>query len=80
VRGLDAHITGGRYSSCPMRVRCAECDEWTAVVAETEYGATTWTPEECGNPNCGAAFEGDEDWVDDEPPEPEPRDYDEEDR
>lgn len=68
LSGYDAWATGGRYSAAPMRVECSACGEWTPVVAETEYGATTWTPEECSN--CGEPFDGDERWEDDEPPEP----------
>lgn len=67
MRGLDAWITGGRYSSSRGDVICP-CGETTHVTAETEYGSITWTPEECKN--CGRVFEGDEEWIDDEPPEP----------
>lgn len=64
---LDRWITGGRYSAAPGWVTCKSCNERSAVLAETEYGATTWSPEEC--PKCGAEFSGDETWEDDEPPE-----------
>lgn len=67
MRGLDAWITGGRFSTSRGRVTCAACGEETLVVTETEYGSTTWEPNECA---CGVEFDGDEPWVDDEPPEP----------
>jgi hypothetical protein len=73
MRGLDAWITGGRYNASQGLVTCPSCEEQTAVTAETEYGATTWTPEECKH--CGAAFSGDEPWEDDEPPEPDPHQH-----
>jgi len=66
--GYDAWKTSGRYSSCPMVVFC-KCGESTPVVAETEYGCTTWSPEECSS--CGEEFTGEEDWTVDEGPEPE---------
>jgi len=68
---LDRWITGGRYSSCAMQVTCPACGEETFVVSETEYGSTEWNPAECGNKACGREFTGDEDWREDEPPEPE---------
>lgn len=68
MRGLDAWITSGRYSKEMLRVKCSECDEYTSVTAETEYGATDWDRDACFH--CGAAFEGDEDTELDEPPEP----------
>jgi hypothetical protein len=64
---LDRYITGGRYSAAAGLVTCP-CGEQVAVEAETEYGTTTWSPEEC--PKCGRAFDGDEPWVDDEGPQP----------
>lgn len=67
MRGLDAWITGGRYSSSRGDVTCP-CGEVTLVTMETEYGSTTWEPGEC---KCGREFEGDEPWVDDEPDYPE---------
>ena len=57
---LDNHITSGRYRSEYLLVTCFNCRNNTVVEAETEYGATTWTPEECSN--CLEPFEGDEDW------------------
>jgi hypothetical protein len=72
MRGLDAWITGGRYSRTDALVTCPECDEQTPVVMETEYGATEWSRDACGS--CGREFTGDERWEDDEPPEPEPPD------
>ena len=72
MRGLDAWITSGRYSSSLLLVTCSACGDETTVTAETEYGATTWTPEECRH--CGHAFDGDEDWREDEPPDPDPYD------
>lgn len=65
--GLDAWITSGRYSSCPMQVTCEGCGERTFVTAETEYGMTTWSPEECAH--CGRGFTGDEDWEEDYGPD-----------
>jgi hypothetical protein len=65
VDGLDAWITSGRYSSSPGWVTCSKCGEDTAVLSETEYGMSTWTPEECKH--CKAEFTGDEAWADDEP-------------
>jgi ribosomal protein S27E len=76
VSAYDRWATGGRYSTDRLWVECPDCEERTAVLAETEYGTTTWTPEECKT--CGRAFLGDERWEDDEPPEPDddPDDYD----
>lgn len=65
---LDRHITGGRYRKQPIRVECGECGEWTSVLAETEYGTTEWTPDECSS--CHAEFTSESKWEDDEPPEP----------
>jgi hypothetical protein len=67
MRGLDAWITSGRYSKDLIVVTCPTCETDTPVVAETEYGATEWSPGECSK--CGRSFEGDEQWVEDEPPE-----------
>jgi hypothetical protein len=61
MRGLDAWITGGRYSRDEGQVTCEKCGAATGVTSESEYGMTTWTPEECSK--CGAEFTGDEDWV-----------------
>ena len=47
ARDLDSYITGGRYHSEYLIVTCSECEEHTIVLAETEYGSTWWTPEEC---------------------------------
>lgn len=69
--GYDAWATGGRYVKSLILVHCEECDQATPVVAETEYGAETWTPDECRH--CGATFPDDAEWVDDEPPEPDHR-------
>lgn len=62
---LDRWITGGRYSRVLIVVTCPACEEQTPVEAETEYGVTTWSPEECRA--CGREFDGDETWADDEP-------------
>ncbi len=70
---LDRHITGGHYSKALLLVTCP-CGEQTAVDAESEYGMTTWSPEEC--PKCLRGFDGDEPWEDDEGPDPD-RAYDE---
>lgn len=72
---LDRYITGGRYSSERLLVACPGCGETTPVDAESEYGATTWSPEEC--PKCGREFEGDEKFEADEGPDVE---YDYQDR
>jgi hypothetical protein len=71
--GYDAWRTGGRYRSSLGYVTCPGCDEATAVTYEEEYGAGSWTPEECKY--CGRAFEGDEAWEDDDGPDPD-RAYD----
>lgn len=67
---LDRWITSGRYEKELLRVTCPECREASAVTAETEYGATTWIPEEC--PSCGAEWGDDPAYEPDEPPEPDP--------
>lgn len=64
---LDRHITGGRYSADQLLVTCGHCGEKTTVVAETDYGMTTWSPEECTNKKCNELFNGDEEWDEDEP-------------
>lgn len=74
--GYDAWRTGGDYSKQLLVVLCPECDEWTPVKAETEYGSTYWTPEECKH--CDHSFTGDETWESDEGPDPYDR-YEEED-
>ncbi len=65
MNGLDAYITGGRYSSQPLVATCKACGETSAVLAETEYGATYWTPEEC--PACHQEWDEDTPSTDDEP-------------
>ena len=67
MRNLDAHITSSRYSRAFGLVTCPDCRIGTNVVAETEYGGTTWEPGECRV--CGREFSGDEKWLDDEPDE-----------
>lgn len=67
MRGLDAWITGGRYSSELLDVTCPACGEVTAVTCETEYGASMWSPEECGS--CGEGFSGEESFEASEPPD-----------
>ena len=62
MRNLDSWITSGRYSSSQLDVTCSKCGEATAVLSETEYGTTTWTPEEC--PKCHADFTGEESYCD----------------
>jgi len=62
---LDRYITDGRYSKSVGEVTCNACGETTTVTAETEYGATTWEPEECGR--CGNEFT-DEEMVEAEDP------------
>lgn len=67
---LDRHIAGGHYSRSLILVTCGKCGAETPVTEESEYGMNSWTPMECGNKKCGADFDGDEKWVDDEGPEP----------
>lgn len=62
---LDNWITGGRYSKSHGYVMCPDCEETTSVTVETEYGASTWEPEECKH--CGREFTEDDEWQDDEP-------------
>ena len=64
--GYDNWATGGRYHSAPIIVWCAECEEWTRVTAETDYGATDWDKDACDH--CKAPFPDDAKWEDDEPP------------
>ena len=58
---LDNWITGGRYNSTRIQVWCqnSECDTYDEepieVFAQTEYGTTWWTPDEC--PVCGGELE-----------------------
>ncbi len=63
--GYDAWATGGRYDKQLLRATCTHCGEQNPVTAETEYGATTWTPEEC--PECHKPWGEDAPWEDDEP-------------
>jgi len=69
---LDRWITGGRYHEETLVVTCPDCEETTTVKATTDYGATEWDPAECGS--CKREFDGDEQWHEAEPPEPEPDD------
>lgn len=62
---LDRHITGGRYSLSHISVICRDCGKKTDVVAETEYGATEWNPQECEH--CKTEFTGQEQWEDNTP-------------
>lgn len=54
---LDRWITGGRYQRAWIDVWCQNpaCETYgeepVSVLAETEYGGTTWSPDEC--PHCG---------------------------
>lgn len=57
---LDRWITGGRYHSEKLIVRCLHCGESSLVVAESEFGATIWIPENC--PECGKSWEGNSPW------------------
>ena len=53
---LDRWITGGRYNGTTIQVWCQnpECETYDVepieVFAQTEYGMTWWTPDEC--PHC----------------------------
>jgi hypothetical protein len=67
MRNLDSWITSGRYDSSQLDVTCSKCGEATAVLSETEYGTTCWTPEEC--PKCHTSFDGEESWCESEPPD-----------
>lgn len=58
IPGLDAWITGGRASSEAILVHCPSCEEYTQVVAETDYGQTYWSIMECSH--CSYSFNGDE--------------------
>jgi hypothetical protein len=68
MKGLDAWITSGRYRQERILAICGVCGEETPVLAETEYGATFWSPEECEH--CGTEFDAETPYVSDEPPEP----------
>ncbi len=63
----DRWATGGRYSREVIAVTCPACGEVTEVLAETEYGATDWSKEECGS--CETPFPDDVMWETAEPPE-----------
>jgi hypothetical protein len=65
---LDEWITGGRYEKQLLLVECPGCDVSVPVTAESEYGSTYWTPEEC--PDCGHVFTGEEPHGLDEGPDP----------
>lgn len=74
LRGLDAWITGGRYSKTTETVYChnRDCDEFSepvVVTYESEYGGGWYTPEEC--PKCGHEWHDDEPTWPDEDDEPE---------
>jgi ssDNA-binding Zn-finger/Zn-ribbon topoisomerase 1 len=58
LAGYDAWKTSGRYSRGESYVTCPNCDTETLVFTETEYGYTSWTPEEC--PACLREFDGGE--------------------
>jgi ribosomal protein S27E len=73
MRGLDAWITGGRYSRELLDVTCPGCKTTTVVVSETDYGATDWSPEKCQS--CGEELPADAASSPAQPPE---RDGDEE--
>ena len=64
---LDQWIAGGRYRSEYLLVTCNNCKGYTHVIAETEYGATYWTPEEC--PHCGDFFDENTAWEVSDPKE-----------
>jgi len=70
MRGLDAWITGGRYSEEILDVTCPECEEVTVITATTDYGATEWSKTECDS--CHAEFPDDVEYGEAEPPEPDP--------
>ena len=61
AEALDRWITGGRYASTTIQVWCQnpECEtydvEQIEVFAQSEYGTTWWTPDEC--PRCGGELE-----------------------
>ena len=73
MRGYDEWRTSGMYSKSLIDVTCASCGEVTAVTAETEFGATDWTPAECSS--CRKEFDDNDAWEDAEPPEREPDDW-----
>lgn len=47
---LDRHITSGRYSTEMVDFTCDSCGHNFAGTVETEYGTSTFQPEEC--PAC----------------------------
>lgn len=63
----DRYITGGRWRQEFLVASCP-CGTKTGVTAETEYGRTTLSPEEC--PACG------DPWPDDVELEPDGPDED----
>lgn len=65
LKGLDAWITGGRYSSAYLYVTCNYCGNTNYVIAESEYGATYWTPEECKD--CGECYDENTAWEEYDP-------------
>ena len=65
---LDRWITDSRCREEPLIVTCSACKEETPVKQISEYGVTDWEPCECRV--CRREFGGDEDWREDEPPEP----------
>ena len=60
---LDRWITGGRYNSQKLIVRCLRCEAHSLVIAESEFGATIWLPEEC--PICNTPWHEDTSWEND---------------
>lgn len=67
LRGLDAWITGGRYSSSYLYVTCNHCGESDHVICEREYGQNYWTPEECKF--CGEIYDEKTAWEEVDPKE-----------
>lgn len=57
---LQQWITGGRYLSEKLIVRCLRCGESNLVIAESEFGATIWLPRRC--PDCGREWENTTPW------------------
>ena len=64
MSGLEAWMTGGRRVRNLILVQCPDCEEWTRVAAETEYGASEWDKDVCGG--CGRTFTGNEKQEDDD--------------
>jgi hypothetical protein len=71
---FDRHILDGRYSTSARLVECPDCREETLVQVETEFGHSYCDQDCCKH--CGREFTGDEPEREDEPPEPEPPDFD----